>query len=119
VRTGSDVAHPMPESSGRKWREEEEGEGGSSRGGGVPLTDSPGECGFNFPISRTVTLPFAAVRPEYFRDLPAHRAWRHDSSPSPFSLFPGTSRLFKIPAGVPSSVLKITLVRLVCRGGSC
>jgi len=59
----------MPESSGVESGVEEEGEGG-----GVPLTDSPGECGFNFPISRTVTLPFAAVRPEYFRDLPAHRA---------------------------------------------
>lgn len=28
------------------------------------------EYEFNFPISRTVTLPLAVVRPEYFLDLP-------------------------------------------------
>lgn len=28
------------------------------------------EYQFNFPISRTVTLPLAIVRPEYFLDLP-------------------------------------------------
>lgn len=36
-----------------------------------------------------------------------------------FFLFQHLAWLFKIPAGVPSSVLKITLVRLVCRDRSC
>lgn len=67
--------------------------------------------GFNFPISRTVTLSSAAVRPEY--SLPVHQvSTKHDDLlPSADSL-PG---LFKIPTGAPSSVLKITPVRLVFR----
>lgn len=49
--------------------------------------------GFNFPISRTVTLLFAAVGPEYFSNSVA----RSPSSSSSTSL--SCTRLFKIPVG--------------------
>lgn len=92
-----------------KW-----GEGRGCRGRGTLLTDP------------------ARVRVQ-FSNFPDCHSPPRDRSPGIFPRFTGTgcdamippfpyqhfARLFKIPAGAPSSVLKITPVRLVCRDGSC
>lgn len=71
---------------------------------------------FSLPLSHRFARIFLDVVRDFFPPPSFFPAAVFDRLPRlPPPLPPGHHRLFKIPAGVPSSVLKITPTRLVCR----